>query len=238
MAELLKQAQSGDGEARSRIIERLRPFVHQVASACCRRTLHWGNDDELSVALLAVNEAISTYRAEAGRQFRNHVRQVITYRLIDHFRKEGRHQNLSLDAMLQTDDAEAAPSLEVNAAWDVYRSREEEDRRTAEILEYNGILKEYGLTLGDLKEHCPKHRDTRQHLVEIARTLCEHPQLVQYLRRTKQLPLKELALVAGASRKTLETGRRYIVAMSVLILHSELEFLRTFAGLHQTRRGD
>lgn len=238
LSSLLAQAQAGDAEARGKILDTLRPFVHAVACACCRRTLYWGNDDELSVALLALDEAIASYREEAGRKFQNHARQVIAYRLIDYFRREGRHQHLSLEAMTQAAEEEVAPALEVKAAWEAYRIQEESAQRLAEIAEYNRLLGEYGLSLADLKNHCPKHTDTRQHLMRIARALCEQPHLVQHLRRTRQLPLRELQLVSGASRKVLETGRRYILALAVLILSNHLEFLRAFAGLERAGRGE
>lgn len=227
MEQLVQRAREGDETARNQVLEALRPFVKQVASACARRPLVWGNDDELSIALIALNEAISTYRAEAGRQFQNHARQVIARRLVDHFRREGRHAALSLDRA--TD--QTASALEAGAAWARYQEREEEQQRHAEIMEYDRLLQEYGLSLKDLKEHCPKHSDTRQRLLQATRALCRNADWVGYVRRTKQLPLKELEQATGTSRKVLETGRRYVLALALLMLHPELEHIRSFAGL-------
>jgi RNA polymerase sigma factor len=212
-------------------VEAFRPFVREVASACCRRPLHWGNDDELSVALLALDEAITTFREDAGRQFPNHARQVIAHRLIDFFRKQSRHQHLSLDAMLQASEQETSTALEATRSWDLFRAQEERRQRQAEIVEYSRILGTYGLSLTVLKEHCPKHKDTRQQLVQIARSFARHPHLAEALQRTKQLPLKEVELLTGASRKVLDTHRRYLIALVLLIIHSDLETLRSFAGV-------
>lgn len=235
---LLRQAQSGDQKVRGELLQAFRPFVLRVASACCGRTLQWDHDDELSIAFMALDEAITSFHEGAGRKFPSHARQVIVHRLIDFFRKQRRNMHLSLDAMMQAAGEEVSASLEADTAWERFRAQEEENQRRTEILEYNRILKEYGLSLVALKEHCPKHKDTRHQMLQIARKFADNAPLVQHLRRTKQLPLKEVALITGASRKVLETHRRYLVALVLILMHGELAMLRTFAGLDSKGGGD
>lgn len=231
--DLLHRARAGDNGCRNELIERHRTFVARVASAICQRPLHWDNDDELSVALLAFNEAVDSFNPGFGRDFLQHARLVIRKRLIDHFRREGRHKHLSLDRMF--DDAAAddrpPPKVEADPAMAAWQVQEEVQNRAAEIAAYAERLKAYNLTLEDLFGHCPSHQDRRERLTQAARELCARAELVDHLKRHRQLPLAQLEKVTGLSRKVLETGRRYIVALAVLMIESEFVYLRSFAGL-------
>jgi len=42
-----------------------------------------------------------------------------------------------------------------------------------------------------------------------------------YLERTGRLPLQELELATGLSRKVLERGRKYVLALSLIFAHPE-----------------
>ena len=56
---------------------------------------------------------------------------------------------------------------------------------------------------------------------------------MEQLLRTGRLPVKELALASGLHRKTLEKGRRYIIAMSILLYHRD-RFIYLFSYLKLT----
>src|SRR5690554_7585296 len=62
--DLLKRAQMGDPQSREVIIETMQPYIVRIASNYCGRYLHTGTDEEISVAMLALNEAIDGYRSE------------------------------------------------------------------------------------------------------------------------------------------------------------------------------
>ncbi|PKM79684.1 MAG: hypothetical protein CVU88_05275, partial [Firmicutes bacterium HGW-Firmicutes-13] len=81
---LLLQAVNGNLNSREQLIEKNRPFILREASRFCNRFLEWGRDEELSIALMALNEAIDAYRKEDG-QFEALARLVIKRRIIDYF---------------------------------------------------------------------------------------------------------------------------------------------------------
>ena len=202
--EMLVQAQAGDAAAREEIILAYRPLVFRTASAFCRRPLEWGRDDELSVGLMALNEAIDTYRSEKGASFAFYAQMVIRSRLADYLRRENRQARLAAAAAAQPMAAE--PAEEEWLVWE----------RAEEIRRYAQELAEFGLTFRDLVAACPKHRDTRQNLIKAARHLATTP-LFTELKRTKRVPLAELALASGVHRKTLERGRKYIIALALVL---------------------
>lgn len=227
----LERAQQADPAAREALILSYRPFVRQVAAAVCQRALDWQNDDELSIALIAFNDAIDSYAADKGR-FESFARTLIRYRLVDFFRKESRHKSsLSLDAVAATAETDQPSRLETDAAIAAYNREAAVNDRAEEIRRYAGLLAEYGLTLADVKAAAPKHSDARARIRGAAALLARDPALTRQFSRTHQVPVGELMARTGLSRKVLEDNRRYLVALTLLFMHSEFEHLRSFAGL-------
>ncbi len=223
------RAQEGDPQARSRLLEEHRLFIQKVAGRLCGRKLRWGEDDELSEALIAFNEAIDTFRSACGVPFLAYARRVIRNRLVDFYRKEARaHAALAPSGeggqlAGECGEAHAAFTREVAA-----REREEE------IRQYAAELEGYGISFERLVRVSPKHRDSRAQLAALARELAEDEALFSYLEETKKLPLQ--AMSGGKlSRKTLERHRAYIIALALIFRKPEeypylASYLRGLAG--------
>lgn len=206
--ELLRRARSGDQAAREELIASNREFIRQTASKVCGRLLDW-DQDEISVALIAFNEAIDAYREDKGVPFPAYARLVIKSRLSDHFRREARFtHNVALD--------DAAVHRVTAAGWEHLVDRLAAEERRQEVEAYRKQLAEFGLTLADLVAASPKHRDTRQNLLRAARILASREELFGVLMARKKVPLNGLAEASGLSIKALEKGRRYIIAVSLI----------------------
>jgi RNA polymerase sigma factor len=213
----LKKARLGDPAARERFLESLRQFVLQAASHFCRRKLEWGRDDELSIALMAVNEAIDRYREERQVPFLAFARLLVKSRLTDYLRREAR-------GPLLLDNEETAAALEASRAREEHWAHEAALEREEEIKEFNSLLSSFGISFAELVKCSPKHSDTRRALLQAARRLSAHEDLMGNLLRTKRLPVLELAKLTGVHPKTLERGRKYIIAVA-LIWHHCADFL-------------
>lgn len=214
--ELLDRAKQGEARARERLLETHQYFVQRVASSFCHRHLEWGRDEELSVGLLAFNEAIDRFNEEKEVPFLAYARQVIRTRLIDFQRQERRRaaHEVSLDFQVNS-----APEGDV--AWPAYNHEILVQERAAELAQYEQLLATFGLSLAELARVSPKHRDTRALLIGAARMLVGKPQLFGYLEEKKRLPVQELARLTGLSTKTIERGRKYIVAISLMLGYPE-----------------
>jgi len=213
----LKKARTGDPDARERLLEDLRQFVLQTASHLCRRKLEWGRDDELSIAFLAVNEAIDRYREERQVPFLAYARLLVKSRLTDYMRREAR-------GPLLLDSEETAAALDAVRAREEHWAREASLEREEEIKEFNRLLNSYGISFTDLVNCSPRHADTRRVLLGVAGKLAARRDLMSSLVRTKKLPVRELAELTGVNPKTLERGRKYIIAVA-LIRHHCTDFL-------------
>lgn len=225
LSQLVAAARAGDSAAREELLAFHRPFIHQVACRVAGRSLHWENDDELSVALLAFNEAIDQYEGRGGAGFLTYATTVIRHRLLDHYRRESRAPRPAGLAAGRDEETPVAPA-EIREAWARYEVEEEERATAAEIDLLIHELSQYGITLADLVTSSPRHRDTKATLLRVVRTLLSQPDLVAEFRRTRQLPVKELVSLTGVHRKVLERGRRYIVAVAVVMLHPDLPRIR------------
>ncbi|MHB9143953.1 MAG: RNA polymerase sigma factor SigI [Symbiobacteriia bacterium] len=225
--DLLDRARGGDERAREELIATHRGFIHQVASRYCRRSLSWENDDELSVSLLAFNEAVNSYDPALGTSFLSHASTVIHHRLVDWFRRQPSVPVLSLDAAAASDEDSAA-MLEVGPATAAYQEEQEALDRVDDLLRYDQALQRYGTSLEELGHICPKHRDTRASLQGAAALLAAEANLMRQLLRSQQLPIRELQQRAGLSRKVLETGRKYVIAVALILWGDEFSHLKSF----------
>lgn len=222
-------AQRGDDEARENVLRSYRPFILRVASTTAKRYIHPQDDDEFSVALLAMNEAIDRFEPGRNASFLHFAETVIRRRLIDYFRAQqnARRAQPWSDFDVQDDEDNVVNYAEVESAVSAHALEMERLNRVHEIAEYSEALAEYGLSFQELTDVAPKHADARASAMEVARTIVGDASLLRYVRERKSLPLKELTDRASVSRKTLERQRKYILAV-VVLLSGDYEYLQTY----------
>lgn len=233
---ILRLARAGDAEAREALLEHSKPFVARVAGRQARRYLAWENDEELSVALLAFNEAVDAWREDAGAGFLGFAQILIRRRLVDHFHRQSRHRAEGLDDPRLAEDGSLHRLAQLNLA-----RRNEEEGRAADLEELAGALARFGFGLRDLAQAAPRRSDAKRALALAALELASDAELMARAYATGQLPLREMAPRVRVSRKTLERGRRYLIALAV-ILDRRLDHLEEYlkpllAGAAEAARG-
>ncbi|MTI81307.1 MAG: RNA polymerase sigma factor SigI [Firmicutes bacterium] len=236
LEEKLHIAQDGDAVAREQVLDAGKPFVLHVASTFCKRKLEWGRDDELSVSLIAFDEAINRYSKEKQIPFMAYARLVIKSRLKDLFRKEAKHKTVSLEQNAYPESEKLHSPAEANQAWENHLNEIAARERQEEISEFGKLLKQYGLSYEELVSAAPKHSDTRETLIYSAWQLANDLQLMNQLLSKKRMPISELSLLTGLKRKNLERGRRYIVAMALLFYYRQ-NYIYIYSYLKLTNWG-
>lgn len=232
LRQVIARVQQGQGSSREEIIQRYLPFILKVTSQLCKRYVKLGVDDEVSIALMAFNEALDKYDLGQNTSFFAFAESVIKRRIIDYFRKKNKeNKEIPWSAMVQDEnDQDAAYQID-RLTWDQACSHQFEEEikvmRRDEILEYQKQLQYYGITLQDLVEASPKHQDARINAFEVARHIYENERFCKHLQKTKALPMKELETEVKVSRKTLERQRKYIIAITV-ILTGQFYFLKDY----------
>lgn len=228
--ELALQAKNSP-HIRNSFIQENRNFILKISSLICKRQLDWANDDELSVALLAFNEAIDSYDRSSGKEFLNYAKIVIRNRLVDYFRKESKCTHISLES----DEDSEISTYTLKKSMELYQIETENQNMTFEVMAFSEILSRYGITIEDLTSNSPTHRKTRFQLMNLALLISQHPQMVEKFKRNKQLPAKDICAIIKTNKRLLERWRKYIVAMLAVLTHDELSGLRSY--IFSERRG-
>ncbi len=235
---LLMNAQNGDKDAREVLIGKYTPFILRVASGMTGRYVKVGQDDEVSIGMMAFDEAINNYRLDKGVSFLSFAETVIKRRLIDHFRKEGRNSKVILFSSLEkNEEGEDSPTtlVDLQQAKANYAAENETRDRQAEIIQYSKILAQYGISFSELVEVSPKHDDARLRAISVAWIIAGNTRYRTYLLEKKTLPLKQLEQEVKVSRKTLERQRKYIIAV-VLVLVNDFHYLKSYVNINNQNK--
>ncbi len=169
-------------------------------------------DDELSIAMFAFYEAIMAYHSGRGT-FLKLAARAIRNRLIDYQRKQARHQgHLSLDTPLSMEDDRSIGEQVADEKADLSAHQSRADTQQ-EIAHFVLQLSEFGLSLVDIAENCPKQARTMEACMRALDYARNNPSLLQQLLTTRKLPMQQLSAGARVDKKTMERHRKYIVAI-------------------------
>ena len=186
-----------DIQAADDLIRAYLPFIKAETAKFLMRPPMEGQDDELSIAMMAFHEAIGGYSRTRG-SFLKYAAMLIRSRLVDYSRREQRH------------------SREETALRDATR---------AEIEELTRQMQEFGVGLSDVADNCPKQQRTLDACRRALEYAKGNPELLEDFLKTKRLPIGQLATGSGVERKTLERHRKYMVAL-LLIYTNGYEIIR------------
>lgn len=196
-------------------------FILICAAKAARRFVT-KSDDEWSAALLAFHEAVGAYDAGKG-SFRSFAALIIRRRVTDFLRGEMRHSSeIPVEPYTMTGElTEESPSpLQVRIRDQVTKMAEdaaETGSAAEEIGAMQQILSAYGFSFFDLSDSSPKAEKTRRQCALAVRTLIEDTALISRMQASKALPIRELALRSGVSKKLLERHRKYIIAAAEIL---------------------
>ena len=186
----------GDPVSRNLFLEKYRGFVRKVASAHCRRLLEWGRDEELSIALLALDSAIDIYQPQKGAGFDTFASLVIKRRLIDYQRTLRRRER-------EVCVEELPRGAKLSQTGEEFLRLE----RAAELEEFSRLLGKYGISFADLVKESPRQQGVRERILRAARIIAAQEQLLTLILEKGRLPLEQLSQLTGESKKALANRR-------------------------------
>ncbi len=221
-----------DMEAADRLIREYLPFIKAETAKFLHRPPREGEDDELSIAMIAFHEAVRGYSRGRG-SFLKYAAVVIRSRLVDYARREARHGgHVSLDAPAGEHDGAVGDTLQ--GGEDHGEEITLRDATREEIEELSRQMQAFGVSLTDVAENCPRQERTLEACRRALRFAKETEGLLEEFVRMKRLPVARLAEGSGVSRKVLERHRKYLVAL-LLIWTNGYEIIR--GHLKQVMRG-
>lgn len=210
---------------RNDFIERNKKFIYNTTASICKRTLQWENDDELSIALIAFNNACDTYVENKGN-FLSYAKVLIKNALIDYFRKSSNNPYL----IFNSEDEDTEYIYDKDSLTN-YEIEQENLRRSEEIIAFSNELKRYKLSFEDLVKSSPSHKDTKDKLLNLCLAFSNEASILEYIKSSKKLPVKEICILAGANRKFIEKWRRYILTLILIFSNKEYIYLRSYLNI-------
>jgi RNA polymerase sigma factor len=210
---------------RDKFIEENKAFIYGSAYKICKRKLTWENDDELSIALIAFNNACENFREDKGNFF-SYAKVIIRNALIDYFRKAKNIPYVVFD-----NEDEDLEYIDYKNSMEQFSVQSENITRAEEIAHFSKELSLYKLDFSILAKSSPSHKDTRDSLLNIAFSCVRQENIVTYIKEKKLLPLKEIELLTGSSRKLLEKWRRYILILILILSTDEYPYIKSYLNI-------
>lgn len=210
---------------RDDFIEKSKKFIYGVTAKICKKNLQWENDDELSISLIAFNKACESYVEDKGNFF-SYSKVLIKNSLIDYFRKNSNNPYLTFD-----DENSQLEYIDVKNSITNYEIEQENLRRNEEIVAFNKELQKYNLSFQALATSSPTHKDTKNNLLNLAFICSKEPSILEYIYKSKMLPVKQICLLTSSNRKLIEKWRRYILALILIFSNDDYAYIRSYLNI-------
>ncbi|HEY9062275.1 MAG TPA: hypothetical protein VIO64_17510 [Pseudobacteroides sp.] len=85
-----------------------------------------------------------------------------------------------------------------------------------ELRDFSRQLESFGLDISNLPDYIPKHKDSRQMCVNIAKRILDNRAIYEILKTKKYFKMKELTKVIDVHPKTVERNREFIICLCIL----------------------
>ncbi|WP_080846871.1 RNA polymerase sigma factor SigI [Cytobacillus gottheilii] len=229
LEDTVRKIQQGDTELHNELIQSFKPFIAKTVSSVCKRYIH-ESDDEFSIGLIAFNEAINHFNDDKGRSLISFSEILIKRRVIDYIRQQAKHKDTSYGTIEDGD----SPLRQDHDSIGNYQQQTEAEARRDEILHYKQALNEFDIQFSDLAMISPKHIDARRNAILAAQVVAEDEHLSGALLSKKKLPVKELEKRLAVSRKTIERNRKYIIAVSLILIGDYIYLKDYIKGVLET----
>lgn len=227
LEEKVRMIQAGDSDLRNQVISDCLPYIKGVLWRMLQLPAI-EQADEFSVALTAFNDALDHYRFETHVPFLRYAGLIINRRIIDWLRQQQRHRQVltfsQCEAEHGDDFTDKLGSIAGNPVLDNLEIEEE-------LVNLRLRLQDFNLTLSHLVKVFPRHHDSRETCIRMARQLLSEPALLARFNRECRLPAADLSRRTGISLKTIERNRQSIIFL-VLLLSSGLEVIKAYLAMY------
>ncbi len=209
-----------------KLVQEYKPFIASCVEKITGRFVRYGEDDELSIALLAFVEAVKAFDISKGN-FLSFAQNVIKRRLIDYFRKESKHSKIVSISTYTSDDEDSELDLSTGQALDKYSQDNISEYRRLELQELKKELHLWDISFFELTNASPKSEKTRKSYNDVIQYLMRNPDMVDQIKKKKLLPIAEIEKNTGIPRKTIERSRKYILAV-IIILTGDYQYVKDY----------
>lgn len=220
--EIIAKIRDGDKELKEKFIYDYKPFITHSVSKVTGKFVNPNESEEFSIGLIAFNEAINSFDETKNRNFLNFADQVIGRRVIDYLRKQSKTRQEYPFTYFESE--ENSGFEEKFLKLENYNDNIEVEE---EIFAFKDELAKHGISLTSLVSCAPKHKDSKQMCIKLARIIAENQNFYDRFKKTGNIPMTELLKITDVYHGTIERNRKYIIAM-IIIMRSKLEILQGY----------
>jgi len=205
LAHMKMDASSHD---RDQMIEKYRPFIVKQVSLALGRYLSSDQEDAFIIGMEAFNESIDKYDADKG-SFVNFASIVIRSRILDHLRREQRYMAHEIleEPSHQVFTQSVSPSPEDESGFDAVKE---------EIERFKIELETYDIKIPSLIQSAPRHTKTRREMIHLSHLIATDDLMMTTIKTKRHLPMLEITLKYGTTKKVLKTHRDFILACTII----------------------
>lgn len=215
------QQAANDSRKREIFIEAYKPFIAAAVSRICGKYKTYGIDEELSIGLMAFNEAIDKFDGRGS--FLSFSKLVIKSRLYDYFRYVKRRGETEF---LYNEDGRETQGV-METSFDTALKDQQRLELVDEIESFKKELLKYGITMPELVKASPKHGKKRAAVSEVVKFMQSDEKCISFFKSCGNLPLKMIEGSLHISRKLIEPYRKYIIA-AILISEGNYSYLKEY----------
>lgn len=195
-----------DPKLKNEIIEMHIPLVIHTISNVLNKYICF-EDNEYSIGLLALNEAIDKYNPDKG-SFSNFAIMIIKNRIIDEIRKENRWDVIPLQDH-QENNKVYIPDTDLKE----------------EIDEISRELERFSISFEDLANSSPKHYDTKLRCFNVSEKSSQDEGIVNLLYKKLKLPIKEIINKFKETKRFLYKNKAYITCL-IIVFYKNFENIK------------
>ena len=208
-------------------VEEYKPFIASTVEKITGKFVRYGQDEELSIALIAFVEAIKSFDSSKG-SFLGFSKSVMRKRLIDYFRKEKKHSKvISINQTSYYKNEEEEIDYSTGESLNRYSIEQISEYRRLELNELKKQLEFWEISFSDLIEASPKHEKTKKLCQQIVQLIVSRTDILDTLKNKKYLPVAEIEKSLKIPRKKIERMRKYIIA-AVVIMLGDYQYIREY----------
>jgi RNA polymerase sigma factor len=211
--DIIKRIQCGDDYLKEQFISQYTPFIIKILCNTLGKYIDINNSEEFSIGLLAFNESIECYNEKKNCSFFNFSEQVIKRKLYTHLNSRKKELNTLPFSYFEETDENFENKYCASDSNDALHNIEMKDQYER----FEEKLGEFGISFEDLVLYKPKHRDSLQQAINIAKTLAEDRVLYNKLMAKKTIPMVELLKKVKVNHKAVEKNRRFIISVCIIL---------------------
>ncbi|MGL4338484.1 MAG: sigma factor [Turicibacter sp.] len=195
------------GKNKNQMIKDHIPFIIKSVSEVTGRYVTLEHD-EMSIGLLAFNEAMDKYDETKGA-FLGFAKLVIRSRILNYLKGQTiAFKESSLDELNEA-GIEFADEF-------CYQPNTSQSHLAHEIQMLKCEIEKFGFDLEVLANDCPKHQDTRKSAISLSKKVSQNTSIVMKLYEKLRLPIKLISVQYEKSEKFLKGNKKFIITTIII----------------------